>query len=158
MKDFSLVNSITNNIVNILQSYDDWVPQLVSSLPGLMNTVLNVVTNVLFSIIIAIYMLFDFERIKRGLRKFVHLFFKNSDIYLHEIDQNVTVYLKSLIILMLIKFIEYSAFYFMIDPVALKDIEENRASQLAKSSSEAIVSTMKGCVQMFSDVFDGLLH
>ena len=44
------------------------------------------------------------------------------------------------------------------DPVALKDIEENRASQLAKSSSEAIVSTMKGCVQMFSDVFDGLLH
>ena len=41
---------------------------------------------------------------------------------------------------------------------ALKDIEENRASQLAKSSSEAIVSTMKGCVQMFSDVFDGLLH
>ena len=66
MKDFSLVNSITNNIVNILQSYDDWVPQLVSSLPGLMNTVLNVVTNVLFSIIIAIYMLFDFERIKRG--------------------------------------------------------------------------------------------
>ena len=114
MKDFSLVNSITNNIVNILQSYDDWVPQLVSSLPGLMNTVLNVVTNVLFSIIIAIYMLFDFERIKRGLRKFVHLFFKNSDIYLHEIDQNVTVYLKSLIILMLIKFIEYSAFYFMI--------------------------------------------
>ena len=82
MKDFSLVNSITNNIVNILQSYDDWVPQLVSSLPGLMNTVLNVVTNVLFSIIIAIYMLFDFERIKRGLRKFVHLFFKNSDIYI----------------------------------------------------------------------------
>lgn len=44
------------------------------------------------------------------------------------------------------------------DPVALKDIEENCASQLAKSSSEAIVSTMKGCVQMFSDVFDGLLH
>lgn len=40
-----------------------------------MNTVLNVVTNVLFSII-AIYMLFDFERIKRGLQKFVHLFFK----------------------------------------------------------------------------------
>ena len=100
MKDFSLVNSITNNIVNMLQSYDDWVPQLVSSLPGLMNTVLNMVTNILFSIIIAIYMLFDFDRIKLGLRKFIHLFFKNSDVYLHEIDQNVTVYLKSLIILM----------------------------------------------------------
>lgn len=43
------------------------------------------------------------------------------------------------------------------DPVALKEIEDNRASRLAKSSSEVIVSTMKGCVQMFSEVFDGLL-
>lgn len=114
MKDFSLVNSITNNIVNLLQSYDDWVPTLVSGLPGLMSTVLNVVTNVLFSIIIAIYMLFDFDRIKGGIKKFIRLFFKDCDDYLHEIDENVTVYLKSLIILMLIKFIEYCAFYFMI--------------------------------------------
>lgn len=114
MKDFSLVNSMTDNIVNVLESYDNWLPQLMSSLPGLMNTVLNVVTNSLFSIIIAIYMLFDFERIKNTIRKFVHLFFKNSDLYLHEIDQNVAVYLKSLFILMLIKFVEYSAFYFMI--------------------------------------------
>ena len=39
------------------------------------------------------------------------------------------------------------------------DVAQNRVVKaLAKSSSEAIVSTMKGCVQMFSDVFDGLLH
>ena len=37
------------------------------------------------------------------------------------------------------------------DPVALKDIEENRASQLAKSSSEAIVSRdAYRCFPMYS--------
>ena len=43
-------------------------------------------------------------------------------------------------------------------PVELKDIEDNRASRLAKGSSEVIVSVMKGCVQLFSDVFEGMLQ
>lgn len=114
MNDFSLVNSITDNIVKLLESYDDWMPGLVSSLPGLMNTILNTFTNILFSIIIAIYMLFDFDRIKRNIRKVFHTIIPKSDPYLREIDENVSVYLKSLIILMLIKFIEYCAFYFLI--------------------------------------------
>ncbi|MEF2781587.1 AI-2E family transporter [Erysipelotrichaceae bacterium HCN-30851] len=114
MNDFSLVNSITNNIVALLESYDDWFPQIVSSLPGLMNSVIGVVTNALFSVIIAIYMLFDFERIKQGIRKICQLFFNDCEPYLSEIDQNVSVYIRSMIIIMLIKFVEYSTFYFMI--------------------------------------------
>lgn len=114
VKDFSLVNTITNNIVTLLESYDDWVPQLVSSLPGLMNSVFGIVTNGVFSVIIAIYMLFDFDRIKKGIRKICQLFFMNCDPYLSEIDQNVSVYIKSLIIIMIIKCVEYSTFYFMI--------------------------------------------
>ncbi len=114
MNDFSLVNSITNNIVALLESYDDWFPQIVSSLPGLMNSVIGVVTNALFSVIIAIYMLFDFERIKQGIRKICQLFFNDCEPYLSEIDQNVSVYNRSMIFIMLIKFVEYSMFYFMI--------------------------------------------
>lgn len=114
MNDFSLVNSITDNIVKLLESYDDWMPALVSSLPGLMNTLLNTFTNILFSIIIAIYMLFDFDRIKRNIHRVFHAIMPKSDLYLRDIDENVSVYLRSLIILMLIKFVEYCAFYFLI--------------------------------------------
>lgn len=114
LNDFSLVNTITDYIVSLLESYGDWIPQLMSSLPGIMNSVINVITNALFSIIIAIYMLFDFDRIKRSIKKVVRLFFKDCDIYLHEIDQNVAIYIKSLIIIMVIKFAEYSFFYFVI--------------------------------------------
>lgn len=113
-KDFSLLNNITNSIVTMLESYDNWIPQVMSSIPGVMNTLLNIVTNVLFSIIIAIYMLFDFDRIKRSMKHVIVSFCPKGGHYLQEIDDNVTVYLKSLIILMAIKFVEYSAFYFFI--------------------------------------------
>lgn len=114
LKDFSLVNSMTDSIVKLLQTYDDWMPGIVSSLPALMSSMLGVLTNILFTIIIAIYMLFDFDRMKGNLRKIIHMFMKECDPYLHEIDINVTIYLKSMVILIVIRFIEYSAFYFCV--------------------------------------------
>ena len=47
-------------------------------------------------------------------KKAFHLFIPNSDIYLHEIDENVTVYLKSMALLILIRFVEYCAFYYCV--------------------------------------------
>ena len=114
LKDFSLVNSLTDNIIKFLEAYDDWMPGLVSSLPSWMSTILDYVTNILFTIIIAIYMLFDFDRMKGYVKKAFHLFIPNSDIYLHEIDENVTVYLKSMALLILIRFVEYCAFYYCV--------------------------------------------
>ncbi|MEG2800905.1 MAG: AI-2E family transporter [Longicatena sp.] len=114
LNDFSLVNSITDNIVKLIESYDNWMPQVISSLPGLMTTFLDITTNVLFSIIVAIYMLFDFDRIKTGIIRIFRFFIPESPLYLHRMNVDVSVYLKSLIILMVIKFFEYCAFYFLV--------------------------------------------
>lgn len=114
LNDFSLVNSMTENIVNLIEKYDDWMPGLVSTLPSLMSSILDVITNVLFTIIIAIYMLFDYDRIKVGIKKFMRFFVSHCDPYLHEIDENVTVYLKSMVLLIFIRFFEYCAFYYFI--------------------------------------------
>lgn len=113
-ENFDLVDTITTTITNFLSTYEDWLPNIVSSLPGFMNTFLNVVTNMLFTIIIAIYMLFDFDHIKRCIRKFCKIFYNEVDPYLERIDEDVSVYLKSLLILMIIKFCEYSLFYYLI--------------------------------------------
>lgn len=113
-ESFSLIDSITNNIISMLKKYDDWVPQIVSTLPDIMSVTIDVITNILFSIIIAIYMLFDFDRIRSTIKRVFKIFIPQCDPYLHEMDDNVTVYLKSLIIIMAIKFLEYSLFYFMI--------------------------------------------
>lgn len=113
-ENFSLIDSLTNNLTKLLKGYEDWLPQVVSSIPGLMNTILNVFTNSLFSIIVAIYMLADFERVKKTISKFIAMLFKNSEVYVHRMNQNVSVYLRSLLIIMLIKFVEYSLFYFLV--------------------------------------------
>ena len=39
LKDFSLVNSLIDNIIKLLEAYDDWMPGLVSSLPSWMSTI-----------------------------------------------------------------------------------------------------------------------
>lgn len=114
LEDFSLVNSMTNSIIDVLQSYDDWMPVLVSNVPYWMNSVLNYVTNFLFTIIIAIYIQFDFDRIKKCIKKLCGCVITYSDHYLHEIDENVTVYLKSMVLLIFIRFIEYCMFYYCV--------------------------------------------
>ena len=59
-------------------------------------------------------MLSDFERVKGYICKFARMFYEKADPYLFKIDEEVSVYLKSLLIIMAIKFIEYSLFYFLI--------------------------------------------
>lgn len=41
--------------------------------------------------------------------------------------------------------------------VSLKDIEENRASRLAKTSSDVVISTVDGCVNVISQIFQALI-
>lgn len=108
------VQNFIDSLVKLIQPNDQWVPNIVSTLPSFMNSFLNFITNSLFSIIIAIYMLFDFPKIKRGIARFFNMFYKDSAPYLHRIDDDVSVYLKSLLLLMIIKFVEYSLFYFLV--------------------------------------------
>lgn len=108
------IQDFTDSLVKTIQPNDQWLPNIVSGLPGFMTSFLDFLTNSLFSIIIAIYMLFDFPKIKRGIARFFAIFHKDSELYLRHIDSDVSVYLKSLLLLMLIKFIEYSAFYFVV--------------------------------------------
>lgn len=113
-ENFSLIDSITSSLVGLLDKYDDWVPRIVSTLPNIMSAALDVVTTILFSTIIAIYMLFDFNRVRHTIKRVFLFLCPKCDRYLYAMDENVSVYIKSIIILMLIKLIEYSVFYFFI--------------------------------------------
>lgn len=113
-ENFSLIDSFTQTITDFLLTYQEWLPSFVSSLPGFMSSFLDVLTNILLTIIITIYMLFDFDRIKGGIYSICVILYKDAGSYLHRIDSEVSVYMKSLFILMFIKFCEYSLFYFLI--------------------------------------------
>lgn len=114
IENFDIVDSVTKTITTYLSQYERWIPKIIQSIPSFMNSFLNVLTSTLFTIIITIYMLFDFQRIKNQIRKFCTMFYSKADQYLYRIDEDVSVYVRSLLILMMIKFCEYSIFYYLI--------------------------------------------
>ena len=113
-ENFSLIDSLTKNIINMISAYEDWLPQFVATLPNIMSVLVDSVTTIGFSIIIAIYMLADFKTIRHNIKSTFVALFPSSEKYVYEIDENVTVYLKSMIVIMLIKLFEYWAFYYLI--------------------------------------------
>lgn len=113
-QDFSLVNSITDYINSFVEDLNTIIPQIVGALPNVMSKTVGVITNVTFSIIIAIYMCIDYNRICTFIMRVFTFLHPSASFYIHEINQDVGVYIRSLFILMLIKFIEYSTFYYLI--------------------------------------------
>ena len=89
-ENFSLIDSLTKNIINMISAYEDWLPQFVATLPNIMSVLVDSVTTIGFSIIIAIYMLADFKTIRHNIKSTFVALFPSSEKYLYEIDENVT--------------------------------------------------------------------
>lgn len=114
LENIEIINEVGNTATRFIREYQSWLPELTNAIPSLFNTIISMLTTILFSIIIGIYMLVDFDRIKIQIKKFFHYFNKSVDPYLNEIDDNVSVYIRSLFLLMVIKFFEYSLLYFLV--------------------------------------------
>lgn len=112
--DVSFMNEISNMIIDFFSSYQSWMPQLMNSIPNMMNVVINFITNALFSIIVAIYVLIDYDQMKHYIVRIFESMFKGSYTYLHEINLDLSVYIHSMLLLVCIRFVEYSTFYFLI--------------------------------------------
>ena len=108
------MNTVGDYVTNFIKQWQSWLPQVTNALPSVFNSLLSILSTVIFSLIIGIYMLFDFDRIKYCIRKGALMFMPHSEKYLTEIDAELTVYLKSLVILMIIKFFEYGLLYFLV--------------------------------------------
>ena len=113
-EELSLLSDLSAYAIDLLKTYDTWLPDLVNSIPSYMNTFWNYLTGALFSIIIAIYMQFHFDAIKANIYMLCERLCKGSGCYLKVIDEDLTIYLKSLVIIMAIKLAEYSLFYLLI--------------------------------------------
>ena len=113
-QELGLLHELSVVAIDVLHSYDTWLPNIMSSIPEYMNTFWNYLTTGIFSIIIAIYMQFHFTEIKAMIVKFFERMKKGSGVYFKAVDADISVYLKSLVIIMAIKLVEYSVFYLLI--------------------------------------------
>lgn len=109
----SIFATIEKTLVGILNESQKLIPDVASSIPSILKSFMDGFTTAVVSMVISIYFLYDFQKVKTKIRIIFQKLWPGSEVYLHEIDDDVIVYVKSMLIVMFIKLIEYSLFYYI---------------------------------------------
>lgn len=100
IKEFVL---ILNNTKDIVSTNVD--------ITKVFSSTISIVTRTIITLIISIYMCYDWDKIKKAIYHFSERYSTRAPQYIHAISSEVSDYISSLIILMLIKLVEYSILY-----------------------------------------------
>ena len=106
----SLFNQATGSLTDIRSL----IPGLSGSLPDLISTFIGTITKIIFAVIISIFMCFSWEKIRsvfvRGSRRI------SEDCYetLFAVNHELGSYVRSLLILIVIRFAEYAVVYLLV--------------------------------------------
>ena len=109
-----LVTQIVQQIISTLNDTKSWMPNLPVLLPAVIASILGFLTDAIFAIVISIYVLFDYDRIHDSIFRIAKAFHSELPFYLSAVDDELGSYLRSLLMLMVIKFFEYSILYMLI--------------------------------------------
>lgn len=109
-----LVSGIFQQITTLLNDTKSWMPNFSVLLPQLISSMLSLMTNAVFTFIISVYILFDYDKIRNSIYGLARHVDKELPIYISAVNDEVSDYLRSMIMLMMIKFVEYSVLYMLI--------------------------------------------
>lgn len=109
-----VVTGIVQQITSLLNDTKSWMPNFSVLLPQLISSFLAFLTNAVFTFIISIYILLDYDKIKNAIFNLVKQVDSQLPIYLLAVNEEVSDYIRSLFILMVIKLAEYSLLYAII--------------------------------------------
>ncbi|MFV0479118.1 MAG: AI-2E family transporter [Anaerorhabdus sp.] len=107
-------SAIIEQIEGALGEVRTIVPTLSAMVPEIISNVLNFLTNAIFTIIISIYMLIDYQRVTGFIDRIASDINPDCLLIFKKIDERIGAYLKSLCIIMIIKFVEYSILYMIV--------------------------------------------
>ncbi len=135
----SLITSMTSGITNLYALYSEasesttplWTQEAIKEIISILNNTKNLissnlnipkvfsdtisaVTRSILTFIVSLYMCYDWEKIAGSIYRIAFKIRRIYPAYLHKISQEIGDYISSLIILMVIKFIEYSILYMLI--------------------------------------------
>ncbi len=106
----TIVQSINASLNTLLNN----IPSLPNFMTNIFNTTLHWLTTTLFTIIIGLYFTMDYEKVTQSTLRIadkVSYKLKNSILV---INKALSLYLRTLIVIMMITFVEYSLFYFLV--------------------------------------------
>ncbi len=108
------VLALVQQATKSLKDLSSLIPEISNMLPTLLNNAIGSLTNGLFAIIISIFMSIGWEKIRFQILLLSRRVSKMCFDCVVSINEEVSSYIHSLMILMLIKFVEYALVYLLI--------------------------------------------
>lgn len=99
------VTDILNNIVQEVGTY------VSTGTIDILGKSVNVIGNAFIVLIVGIYFLFDMDKIREGIKKFLKYFSKRTYQFVKKLDIEIGNYFHGFFILMIVTFIEYTVLY-----------------------------------------------
>lgn len=108
------IEDIVKESISALSSLKDMIPDVSTSLPDFVTNIISGFTTFIFSTIISIYVCFGWDKIRFTIFRLARRKSRRAAETIHAVNGEVSDYLKSVFILVIVKFIEYSLVYFLI--------------------------------------------
>ena len=104
------ISKFMNNAVDILSDLKVLIPNL----PVLLTQTLSALTTALISVILSVFMLFSWDKIRHNVIRVSRRISRKCFESVFAINEEISDYVRSMLILMIIKAVEYSLLYFLI--------------------------------------------
>lgn len=108
------VEDLVKQSITALSDLKDMIPTVSTSLPDVVSNLVSGFTTFIFSIIISIYVCFGWDKIRFNIYRLARNHSRKTAGTLRAVNKEVSDYLRSVFILIIIKFVEYSLVYFLI--------------------------------------------
>ena len=105
---------LVQETVEGLQSTRSFIPQLSTRFSAVLSDAVNIFTIFVLTIIVSMYMCFAWERIEHTIYEFAKRLGNHAIRNLKAIDIEIGGYIRSLLVLIAVKFIEYALMYYLV--------------------------------------------
>ena len=108
------MRQLLQEIVSGLQSTQDIIPQLSSRFSTVLSNAVQIFTIFVITLIVSMYMSFSWEKIKAQIYEFLKRLGNKAIRNVKAIDAEIGSYIRSLLVLIAIKFVEYALMYYLV--------------------------------------------
>ena len=105
---------LIQEIVAGLQSTRNFLPQLSTQFSAVLSDAVKIFTIFVITIIVSMYMCFSWKNIEASIYSFAKRLGSRAIRSMRAVDAEIGTYIRSLLVLMLIKFVEYALMYYFV--------------------------------------------
>ena len=105
---------LIQEIVAGLQSTRNFLPQLSTRFSSMLSEAVQVFTIFVITIIVSMYMCFSWKNIEASIYGFAKRLGSRAIRNIKAVDAEIGTYVRSLLVLMVVKFVEYSLMYYLV--------------------------------------------